>query len=387
MNSAVRTRPELATRMDTLPAYVFQDLARELERRRAAGADIIVLGMSDPDLPPPRRALLSLTEAVHQADAHRYPPYPGTRALREAVAGWYQRRFHVTLDPDHEILITQGSKEVLVHLALALTNPHDVVLVPDPGYPAYLMAGALFGAANVPVPLRLEGDGGPDFDAVPPDALRRARLLYVNYPNNPAGCLAPAGLYEELSAWAMSQGMVIVSDLAYADLVYDGQATSLLAVEEARPWCLETVTWSKTYSMQGWRVGALAGDARLVAAVARIEANINAGVFLPIQAGAVSAIAEPLAPKILARYRTRRDRAVRILAEAGLPVRTPPAGVYLFVRAPGCDGTAYARAALERGVAVTPGAAFGPHGHAYVRISLTHPDERLEEGIHRLVSH
>jgi LL-diaminopimelate aminotransferase len=381
----VAKRPRAAERLARFSDYIFQDLARDVARRRSRGQDIVDLGLSDPDLPPPARALKALRTDLDSPDAHRYPPYRGTVALRQAVADWYRRRFGVDLDPEREVLITLGSKEALVHLALAFADPGDVVLIPDPGYPAYRMAGLLFGLNTVPVVVDAEQEGAFRLDRVEDSLRRRARLCYLNYPHNPTGWLAPPDLYERLVDWAREEGVVLVSDLAYADLVYEGRARSLLEVRDGRPWCLELVTWSKSYSMQGWRVGALVGDADLVGSVAKVEDNINAGVFRPIQAAAAAALAQDPSPDRLARYRTRRDRAVARLQEAGFDVAPPPAGVYLWIRAPGGDGAAFARRLLEAGVAVAPGIAFGDQGRPYVRVSLTHADQDLESGIERLV--
>jgi LL-diaminopimelate aminotransferase len=381
----VAKRPRAAERLARFSDYIFQDLAREVALRRSRGQDVVDLGLSDPDLPPPARALEALRSALASPDAHRYPPYRGTRALRQAVADWYRHRFDVSLDPEREVLITLGSKEALVHLALAFADPGDVVLIPDPGYPAYRMAGLLFGLTTVPVVVDAEHDGAFRLDRVDNSLRRRARLCYLNYPHNPTGRLAPDDLYVRLVDWAREEQVVLVSDLAYADLVYEGRAQSLLQVPDGRPWCLELVTWSKSYSMQGWRVGALVGDADLVAAVAKVEDNINAGVFRPIQAAAAAALAQGPDPDRLARYRTRRDAAVRRLRQAGFAVTPPPAGVYLWIRAPGDDGTVFARRLLDAGVAVAPGIAFGDQGRPYVRLSLTHSDQDLESGMERLL--
>jgi LL-diaminopimelate aminotransferase len=374
----------LASRINNLEPYVFETLGHRIAALRAQGHNIVDLGISDPDLPPNSEVIARLAGEARRPAAHRYPPYAGTRALRQAVADWYQERFQVSLDPEHEILITLGSKESLVHLALAVVNPGDVVLAPDPGYPAYAMAGALFGAETHYLSLRPEHGFLPRLDEVPDQVRERARLLYLNYPNNPTGRVAPPGAWAEWARWCQPQGTVLVSDLAYADIVFEGRAASVLEVPEARDLAVESLTWSKGHSMQGWRVGALAGSHQIIEAVRRVESNINAGVFLPIQAAAETALREDHPEALRDRYRRRRDLAVTMLRAAGFRLVTPEAAVYCWVAAPDGDGDRLAEEALGAGVAVTPGRAFGPSSRDHVRISLTHSRAELQEGLERL---
>jgi LL-diaminopimelate aminotransferase len=372
----------LADRMDAVPPYVFQTLGAKLHQLRQDGHDIIDLGISDPDVGPPPAVVARLHAAVDAPGMHRYPPYAGTRALREAVAAWYQRRFGVEVNPETEVLVTQGSKEALVHLAFAFCNPGDVILVPDPAFPAYAMAGVLLGAHVHRLPLTPDNGYLPDLATVPPAVAARARLLYVNYPNNPTGRVAPRSAYADWVAWCRAHDAVLVSDLAYVDIVYRGRAVSALEIPEARSVALESVTWSKGYGMQGWRVGALVGASALIEPVLRIESNINAGVFLPVQQAAETALTAEPVPGTLARYRARRDAALRVLREAGIAVEEPEGAVYLWIRTP--DGDMTAAEALAAGVAVTPGSAFGPGSRGYVRVSLTHPIAQLTTGLRRL---
>jgi LL-diaminopimelate aminotransferase len=373
-----------AERMAALPPYVFDAIGRELARRRAAGEDIIDLGISDPDIPPAPRLVERLTAEAHREASHRYPPYQGTYALREAVAAWYRRRFQVSVDPDRDVLITQGSKEALVHLALAVVNPGDVVLVPDPGYPAYAMAAWLSGATPVSVPLAAERGFLADLEAVPRDVARRVRLVYLNYPNNPTGRVAPPEAWQAWVDWCRAYDVLLVADLAYVDIVYAGRATSALGARGGRTVTVESLTWSKSYSMQGWRVGALVGQPDVLSAIRRVESNINAGVFLPIQAAATEALAGDPGEAVVSRYRDRRDFAVGRLRSLGFRVGAPEAAVYCWVEAPGGDGDRFAAAALDAGVAVTPGSAFGPLSRPYFRISLTHGLKELDRGLARL---
>ena len=376
--------PRLADRMAHLSPYVFQAIAWEMARMRARGEDVVDLGISDPDVAPSWRVVARLAGATANPRSHRYPPYRGSSGLRRAVAAWYRKRFDVVRDPEREVWITLGSKEALVHLTLALVNPGEVVLVPDPGYPSYRMAGALFGARTVDVPLSPAPDFLPDVSRLPPADAERARVWYVNYPNNPTGALAPLGAMHDWVAFCQRHDTVLVSDLAYAELVYDGCAHSVLEVPGAKPYVLESITWSKGHSLQGWRVGALVGSASLIEAVGRVEANVNAGVFLAIQDAAAEALAHDDPDTFMRRYRARRDLVVARLAEAGIVIPVPPAAVYCWVPAPGGDGDALARTALAAGVAVAPGSAFGPLSRRYVRLSLTHPDDVLARGLDRL---
>ena len=378
--------PRLADRMVQLTPYVFQSIGWEMAQRRARGEDVVDLGISDPDLAPSPRVVAALAAAAARATSHRYPPYRGVSGLRQAVAAWYRRHFDVVLDPEREVWITLGSKEALVHLTLALVNPGDVVLVPDPGYPSYRMAGALFGARTVDVPLSPAPHFLPDLSRLAPGDAAQARVWYVNYPNNPTGAVATPAAMRDWVAFCQRHDTVLVSDLAYAELVYDGRAASVLEIPGAKPWVLESLTWSKGHSLQGWRVGALVGSAELIQAVGRVEANVNAGVFLAIQDAAAEALAHDHPETRARRYRARRDLVVSRLADAGIAIPVPPAAVYCWVPVPGGDGDALARTALAAGVAVAPGSAFGPASRGYIRLSLTHPDAVLARGLDRLAA-
>jgi LL-diaminopimelate aminotransferase len=371
-----------AARLDGLAPYVFGEIGRRVAALRAAGVDIVDLAMSDPDVGPVPGAVEALQRALDEPGFHRYPSLTGDVALRQAVARWYARRFGVRLDPDREVLITVGSKEALVHLALAFVDPGQVVLVPDPGYAAYRMAGALFGAKTVFVPLRRENDFLPDLDQI-----RRtgagARLWYVNYPNNPTGRVAPAAAIAEWVRFCRDHGIVLVSDLAYADIVYEGEVHSVLEWPEAHGVALETLTFSKGSRLQGLRVAAVVGAAELVDAVARVESNINAGVFRPLQRAAEAALAASDAA-VDRVWRPRRDFVYRQLTQAGFDVVRPDAAVYCWVAAPDGDGDRFFEHALAAGVALTPGSAFGPHSRAWVRLAFTQPLAALEEALARL---
>lgn len=355
-----------------------------MDALETTGRHVVDLGISDPDLPPSSAVIAALQRAVAGKDAHRYPPYEGTAVLRRAVARYYTRQFGVSIDPERQVLVTLGSKEALVHLMFALVNPGDVVLAPDPGYPAYFMGDSLVGARTVSLPLTRRHHFLPALQDVSTADHKNARLLYVNYPNNPTGKVASLKDFKEWVDFCRAHDTVLVSDLAYADIVYEGRAHSVWEIPEARELSVESITWSKGHSMQGWRVGALVGSPDVLAAIACVESNINAGVFVPIQEAAAVALEEDHPAVLCRQYRDRRDYAYRKLVEMGLGLARPEGAVYCWVEAPGGDGDRLAEAALAKGVAVTPGSAFGPASRDHVRVSLTHPVEVLQEGLDRL---
>lgn len=371
-------------RLATVPPYIFSILDDQIASVRDRGIPIIDLGISDPDMPPNTAVIHALSQSSWSKDAHHYPPYVGTSPLRQAVARWYRRRFDVNIDPDREVLITLGSKEVLVHAALAFLDPADVVLVPDPGYPAYSMPAHLFGARTVPLLLLPEQDFLPDLTQVTAHDAAAVRLFYVNYPNNPTGRVAPLQAYREWVRFCQKHGAVLLADLAYADIVFEGRAHSVFEVPGAKNLALETYTFSKGHNMQGWRIGTVVGGADLIHAVETIESNINAGVFLPIQAAATEALNSDDPGPLVAQYRKRRDLAYDLLSHHGFSLMKPEGAVYGWVKAPRNDGDQFARWALNHGVVVTPGSAFGPHSRGWFRVSLTHPEDHLRRGIELL---
>lgn len=372
----------VAQRIEQMPAYVFAELADAKARIEATGHRVIDLGASDPDWPPHPSVVAALAFA-QEAHAHRYPPYRGWRPLREAVAKWYQRRFGVQLDPDREVLITNGSKVALVHLALAVVDPGGLVIVPDPGYPAYRMPGYLFGCSLRTLELDPRRGFLPDFHQVKANDWERAQLIYLNYPNNPTGAIAPLQFWEQAVEWARRWDVVICSDLAYVDMVWDGRATSVLEVPAAKECAVESLTFSKSYSMQGWRLGAVVGNAEVIEALYKVESQVNAGVFLPIQRAGVVALELGPQEEALAAYRARRQWMAEALEALGFAFTPPPATLYFWLPLPGgLDGKEYAQQLLRRAhLLVTPGEAFGEAGRHFVRVSLTRPQSELERAV------
>lgn len=373
----------VSNRARDLPPYIFAKIHEDIRLLERQGRPVIDLGISDPDQPPRRDIQDALCDHVRHIDSHRYPTYRGLAPLRQAIANWYQRRFGVHIDPDSEVLVTVGSKEALIHIALATVNPGQAILVPDPGYPSYQMPSALFGFESIPMPLLPANQFLPDFDRIAPAEWRRIQLGYLNYPNNPTGATAPPKFWDRVIDLAHRHQWTVVSDLAYVDIVYDGRAHSIFEHAGAKDVALETITFSKSYSMQGFRLAAVVGNAELLEALYRVESQINAGVYLPIQYAGVTALQDDIRPEILQSYRERRDLVVTTLRHKGFDLTPPPATLYIWLAVnPATTGELYAKELLHRhGVAVAPGIAFGPVGRDFVRISLTQPDDVLQRAL------
>ena len=375
-------------RMAQVPEYVTAEMNRRIAAARAAGEDLISLGIGDPDLPPDPRIRARLAEEVQRDDAARYPTNLGIPELREAVATHYRRRFGVDVDPATEVLPLLGAKEGIAHLAVALLDPGTVSLIADPGYPVYAGGPLVAGAASHPLPL-LAGNGFlPDLDAVPADVAARARLAVCGYPNNPTGATADAGFFERLGAFAAEHDLLACHDHAYADIAYaDAQAPSALASSAFRDNGIEILSLSKTFSIPGWRVAFAVGHAPAIALLARLKTQIDAGMFIALQRTAAWLLtADDLEGPPLAVYRARRDAACAALEAIGLPVDPPPGGMYLWVPVPtGEASLAFAERIFEQArVIVTPGTAYGAAGEGYVRIALTIPEERITEAVQRI---
>lgn len=380
---------DLSNRLKNLPPYHFAEYARKIATLRAAGVDIINLSIGDPDLATPPEIIERLRETAGDPINQRYPEYAGMPELRAAIAAWFARRFDVELDPAREIVPLIGSKEGLAHLPLAVMDPGDVALMPDPNYPVYPTAVALAGGTCYTLPLDAEHNWLPDLSAVPAEIARRARTLWLNYPNNPTGATAPLAFFEQAVAFAREYDLLLIHDMAYAEVTYDGvRPPSILQVSGARDVAVEIHSLSKAYNMAGFRIGMLVGNAVAAEGLARLKSNVDTGIFRPIQHAAIAALALP--PEWLAErntiYQRRRDRLVAACQRMGLSTDTPEAGLYIWPRIPaGQTSTQFALDLLDRtGVAVTPGTNFGAGGEGYLRISLTTPDTRLDEAVARL---
>lgn len=378
-----------AHRLDSIPPYVFAALAARIRTLQAQGRDVIRLDIGSPDLPPAPFIVEALAAAARRPDLHGYPSYTGTPALRRAIADYYQHRFGVTLHPDRQILPLIGSKEGIVNLTLAWLDPGDLALIPDPGYPVYQMAALLAGASVHPMPLLPQNGFLPDLDAIPPAIAQRARLLWLNYPNNPTGAIASPAFFERAVAFARQHNILLCHDAPYCDVTFDGyRAPSLLAAPGASEVAIEFNSLSKAYNMAGWRVGMALGQETAIQALALVKSNADSGIFTAIQEAAIAALTGDqswLAARN-AIYQTRRDLVVTGLRAAGLRVEPPQAGLYVWAQTPpGRSAADYTANLLERtGVSLTPGAAFGAHGEGFVRVSLGMETARIQEAMHRI---
>jgi LL-diaminopimelate aminotransferase len=378
-----------AERIEKLPPYLFAEISRKIAEKRSQGVDVISFGIGDPDLPTPAHVIESLREASLDAANHRYPETGGLPELRQAIARWYERRFGVSLDAEREVLPLIGSKEGIGHIALCFIEPGDVALVPDPGYPVYAMGTVLAGGEPYYLPLREESGFLPDLEAVPGEVLRRAKVLWLNYPNNPTGAVADIAFFERAAAFARENGLAVLHDGPYSEVAFGGyEPPSFLEAAGAREVGIEFHSLSKTYNMTGWRIGMAAGNEEIIDALKRVKSNLDSGVPQAIQRMAIAALEGPQGciEEHNRVYQRRRDRLVTVLRGLGLRVSPPRASLYIWARVPeGSTSVEFTTRLLEEaGVAVTPGIGYGPSGEGYVRLSLTLPDERLEEGVRRL---
>ena len=382
----------LAQRVEQLPPYLFARISQLIAQKRAEGVDVISLGIGDPDIPTPDYLLDVLRTATTDPANHRYPESDGLPQFRQAIARWYQKRHNVSLDPDKEIVPLIGSKEGIAHLPLCLIDPGDTALITDPGYPVYEVATMFAGGITVKVPLREEDGWLPRLDEIPAETARAAKVIWLNYPNNPTGAIADRGFYERAVAWAKQYDVVVAHDLAYADVAYDGYVPmSILEVDGAKDVAIEFNSLSKSFNMTGWRLGMAVGNATLVNALTRVKTNMDSGIPQAIQQMAIAALDDPrdTIERHNEIYSKRRDQAIAVLRQLGLRVEPPKASLYIWARLPEGERSSAefaARLIDATGVVVTPGASYGPAGEGYIRISLTTPDDRLDEALRRLAA-
>jgi LL-diaminopimelate aminotransferase len=378
-------------RLERIPPYAFAQLERKIADKRAAGVDVISLGIGDPDRPTPALIVEAMQEAVSEPETHRYPSNRGREDFRAAVRDFYERRFDVALDPEREIIPAIGAKEAIFNLNLAFLDPGDYALAADPGYPVYTGGPWLAGAE--PVLMALEPQRGfvPDLDAIDADVLRRAKLMYLNYPNNPTGALAPAGFFERVVGFAREHEILVVHDNSYSEIVFDGhEAPSFLATPGAKDVGVEVFSLSKGYNMTGWRCAVVVGNADALHTYWRLKTNVDSGLFDAVQLAGVAALSPDADAEVASMnelYRRRRDLVCDALREIGVRVTPPHATIYVWAPVPaGFDSSeSYCEHVLERaGVVLSPGAIYGPAGEGWFRISLTTPDDRLLEAVQRL---
>jgi LL-diaminopimelate aminotransferase len=380
---------KLSKKLSELPPYLFLEIDKAKRKARAQGRDIIDLGIGDPDQPTPKHIIEALYKAAQDPVNHRYALDQGMPALRSTIAGWYKRRFNVTLDPETEILPLIGSKEGIAHLPVAFLNNGDYSLVPDPCYPPYKGGTILAGGRVHLMPLLEENAFLPDFTKIPFSVRKRAKLLYINYPNNPTGAVAGKDFYSNAIKFAVKNKLVAVSDLAYSEMSYDGyQPQSMLEVEGAKDSVIEFHSLSKTYNMTGWRVGWACGNAKLISALAKVKSNIDSGIFTAIQLAGIAALEGPqqYVSDMCRLYQERRDCLVSGLNALGWKINKPKATFYIWIKIPvKSKSIDFAALLLDKAdIVATPGVGFGKYGEGYIRMALTVPKERMVQALERL---
>jgi len=378
-----------ADRLQTLPPYVFARLDELKARAREQGLDLIDLGMGNPDGATPQPVVEAAIAAIQNPANHGYPPFEGTTSFRRTITKWYSRRYNVELDPESEALPLLGSKEGLAHFAMTYINPGDVILVPSPAYPVLFRGPIIAGAKVHNIILKPENDWVIDLGDIPDRVAEQAKILYFNYPSNPTGATAPREFFKDIVAFAHKHQILLVHDLCYAELAFDGyQPTSLLEIPGGKEIGVEFHTMSKTYNMAGWRVGFVVGNSKIIQGLRTLKTNLDYGIFSALQTAAETALQLPdsYLQEVQNRYSTRRDFMVAGLAELGWNIPKPLAAMYLWVPCTrGMSSTDFALNVLQQtGVVVTPGNAFGPGGEGYVRISLIADCDRLGEALRRM---
>jgi len=379
----------LARRIEKLPPYLFTEISRKIAAKRAAGVDVVTFAIGDPDIPTPAHIMASLHQAADDPANHRYPESDGLPELRRAIAGWYERRFGLTFDPDKEVQPLLGSKEGINNVALCLVDPGDVALLPDPGYPPYTTGTLFAGGEPYYMPLREEDNFLPDFSAIPDEIARRAKVLWLNYPNNPTAAVADLPFFEEAVRFAKKYDIAICHDGPYSEVAFDGyRPVSFLQAEGARDVGIEFHSLSKSFNMTGWRIGWAIGNPALINALARVKDNIDSGIPQAIQRMAITALEGPqdCIAEHNAIYQHRRDRVVETLRGLGMRVTPPKGSLYVWAHLPdGWSSAEYAARMIEDiAVVVTPGRGYGEMGEGFIRLSLTYPDDQVEEGLRRM---
>lgn len=380
---------QLSDRVKNLPPYLFAAIDIMKQEALAKGIDLIDLSIGDPDIPTPEHIVDSMKKAVENPVHHRYPSYEGMLSFRQAVAEWYKKRFNVSLNPSSEVLSLIGSKEGIGHIPLAFVNPGDVVLVPSPGYPVYPVGTLFAGGESYIMPLKEENGFLPDLKIIPEEKLKKAKLIFINYPNNPTSATAPAGFYKDVISLAKKYNIIVCHDAAYSEIYYDNEKPmSFLEIEGAKEVGIEMHSLSKTYNMTGWRIGFAAGNKDVIAGLGKIKSNLDSGVFQAVQEASITAIDtdDSVLADIRKTYQDRRDALYNGLKNLGFHLIKPKATFYLWAKVPsGFDSQKFVAHLLEKtGVLTTPGVGFGAPGEGYVRFALTVPVERIKEAVGRI---
>jgi LL-diaminopimelate aminotransferase len=381
--------PPHAARLDNLPPYVFAVLGERLRKMEVEGIDVIRLDIGNPDMPPAPHVMEALAQAAANPDNHGYSGYRGIPRFRQAVSRYYERRFHINLNPENQVLPLIGSKEGIVNLCLGYLDQGDVVLIPDIGYPSYMQGARLAGAEIYWLPIRPENGYLPDLAAIPSEVARRAKLLWVNYPNNPTGATADLGFYRRAVEYCADHDILLASDNPYVDVTFDGYvAPSALEASGALEHVIEFMSFSKSYNMAGWRLGAAVGSVKALQTLLRVKSNMDSGHFTAIYEAGIAALENTPQMWIDERnqiYQRRRDRFMEVLPELGLVAEKPAGSLYIWAKPVHMDAKSYVeQALLEAHVSLAPGGAYGPGGDEYIRISVGVSDERFEESLDRL---
>jgi LL-diaminopimelate aminotransferase len=379
----------ISARLKSLDRYVFHDVAEATRKALASGKDIIDLGGGNPDLPPHPKVVKALKEAADSPELHRHPIYEGLPELKEAVASWMKRRFDLDFDAESEVLILIGSKEGIAHVSWAFVDPGDVALVPDPAYPPYRRNVMLAGGKPVSMPLLKENRWLPDFERIGKEDLKKVKLMFLNYPNNPTGALADREFFQKAVDFAKEYEIIICQDMAYSEVTFDGsRSESIFTIDGAKENCLEFFSFSKTYGMQGWRLGWVVGDSRLIDVLRKMEVNVNSGVFHVLQKAACVALSleDRNIDAVRQTYQERRDVLVKGLRDLEWEVKNPKGSIFMWAKIPyDVDSNRMANLLIEQtGIVTTPGAGLGPTGEGYLRFSLIEDKERLKEAVDRL---
>ena len=381
---------QLAKRIENLPPYLFVEISRKIAEKRARGEDVVSFAIGDPDIPTPEHIVEQLCRAARDAVNHRYPETDGLPRLRQAISTWYQRRFGLSFDPDKEVLPLIGSKDGIGHIALCFIDPGDRALVPDPGYPVYAIGTMFAGGEPYFLPLTEDNDFLPDLDSVPVEIAQKAKLLWINYPNNPTAAVADLDFFEKVVVFAKKYELAVCHDAPYTEVAFDGyRPPSFLQARGAKEVGVEFHSLSKSYNMTGWRIGMVVGNDGIVNALMRVKSNLDSGIPQAIQHAGIEALLgeQDCIDHHNAVYQRRRDLVVSALTKVGLKVKTPRASLYVWAKIPdGYTSLDFCSKLLdEASVVVTPGSGYGKYGEGYVRLSLTTPDDRIDEGLSRIV--
>jgi len=379
----------LSRRVEDLPPYLFVEINKKIAEKTAKGEEVISFAIGDPDIPTPSHIIDRLCMEAKTSASHRYPETVGLPELRQSIAKWYQKRFGVSLDADSEVLPLIGSKEGIAHIAFCLINPGDTALIPDPGYPVYSVSVMLAGGRPYYVPLREKNDFLPDLDAIPEYILKKAKLLWINYPNNPTGAVADLDFFNKVVEFAQRYDIVVCHDGPYSEVAFDGyQPASFMQADGAKEVGVEFHSFSKSYNMTGWRIGMVVGNAMIVNALKTLKSNLDSGIPQAIQYAAIEALnsSQECIQEHNNIYQRRRDLIIEMLSSIGIEARVPRASLYIWAKVPeGYTAVEFTTDLLDQvGVAVTPGIGYGQNGEGYIRLSLTIPDALLVKGLSRL---